>query len=280
MKIKPYLKLMRLDKPVGCLLLLIPTLMALFIASTGLPSYKLLLIFTLGTIVTRSLGCVINDVVDRNIDPKIARTKLRPLAAKTLSLNAAIRTIILLSLSACILVLNLNKICMLEAIIALVIMGVYPFCKRFFKAPQLVLGLAFSMGIPMAYSACDAAFDGSFYLLILINCIWVITYDTYYALCDIEDDKTLGVNSTAIFFGKYCQSILNILVIILHCIWLYFAIYVNLYWIFYIFWILAICVLSYQQYLIKLAKTKYYFLAFNISPVYGLLLLGGIICAK
>lgn len=270
------IKLMRLDKPHGTLLLLLPTLQALFLA--GKNDYKsiitLMPYLVFGTLIMRSAGCVINDIADRRIDKHVKRTAKRPITAGKISVyEAGVFTIFLL-LIALYIVLQLPLQCFYCAILALGITIIYPFCKRFFYAPQMILGLAFSMGIPITYYALHAPIDGVFYLLFLINFIWIMSYDTIYALSDKEYDIKIGVKSTAVYFGKYVYVIIDILNILMHLLWVYIAIYLNKPISFLIPWVLGATVLVLQN---RLVKKGYFLHAFRISVWYGAFILLGII---
>ena len=206
-----YLALMRMEKPIGWLLLFWPTLWALWIASNGSPSPAYLWIFTLGVIVMRSAGCVINDYADRDFDPLVERTKQRPIAAGYVQPKQALLLFFCLCLLALGLLVLLPTRVWPWSIPAIIITVAYPFMKRFIQAPQAVLGLAFSFGMVMVYVACDHPFDGVFWLMFIANFCWVLAYDTAYAMSDREDDLKIGVKSTAILFGNYDKIVIAIL---------------------------------------------------------------------
>jgi len=210
-KINHYLALMRFDKPIGSLLLLWPTVWALWLASNGSPEPKLVWIFIAGVFVMRSAGCVINDYADRDFDPLVERTKLRPLAAGTLSTKEALGLFAILCLLAIVLLLLLPKPVWPWAVPAALVTIIYPFMKRFIQAPQAVLGLAFSASIPMVYTASGMPLDNSTWLLMAINICWVVAYDTAYAMSDREDDLKIGVKSTAILFGSKDKLMIGVL---------------------------------------------------------------------
>jgi 4-hydroxybenzoate polyprenyltransferase len=196
-----YLKLMRLHRPIGIWLLLWPTLWALWIASAGRPDARVFLILVLGTIVVRSAGCVINDYVDRRIDPHVARTADRPLATGEVAPAEALLLFAALMLIALGLVLTLNTLTLMFALAGAAITVLYPFTKRFLSTPQFVLGVAFSWGVPMAFAATAGDVPRVGWLLFLAAMIWVVVYDTQYAMTDRADDLKVGVRSTAILFG-------------------------------------------------------------------------------
>ena len=196
-----YLRLMRLHRPVGIWLLLWPTLWALWVATAGRPDAKVFLILVLGTIVTRSAGCVINDFADRRIDRQVARTANRPLATGEVSPGEALLLFAALMLIALGLVLTLNRLAISLAVAGAVITVIYPFTKRFLSTPQFVLGVAFAWGVPMAFAASAGDVPRLGWLLFLSAVIWVVVYDTLYAMADREDDLKIGVRSTAVLFG-------------------------------------------------------------------------------
>ena len=196
-----YARLMRLDRPIGIWLLLWPTLWALWIASEGRPQQHIFLIFVLGVVVMRSAGCVINDFADRRIDPKVERTKDRPLATGEVKPGEALILFAGLLLIALGLVLTLNRFTQLLAVAGAALAVLYPFAKRFFAAPQFILGLAFGWGVPMAFAAETGAVPQLGWLMFVAAIIWATIYDTEYAMVDREYDLKLGVRSTAILFG-------------------------------------------------------------------------------
>ena len=194
---------MRLDKPIGILLLLWPTLWGLWLAADGPPDMFILTVFVLGTVLMRSAGCVINDYADRNIDPHVVRTKNRPLATKAVSTKEALLLSAGLSLCAFLLILPLNRLTLELAVFALFLAASYPFTKRFFAMPQAYLGIAFSFGIPMAFAAQTGELPLIVWLLMAANLLWVIAYDTEYAMVDRDDDLKIGIKTSAITFGHF-----------------------------------------------------------------------------
>jgi 4-hydroxybenzoate polyprenyltransferase len=197
-----YWRLMRLHRPIGIWLLLWPTLWALWIAAAGRPDPKVFVILVLGTIVVRSAGCVINDFADRKIDPHVARTADRPLASGEVAPVEALMLFAALMLIALGLVLTLNTLTITFAVAGAIITVIYPFTKRFLSTPQFVLGVAFSWGVPMAFAATVNDVPRVGWLLFLATVIWVVVYDTQYAITDRPDDVKIGVRSTAILFGE------------------------------------------------------------------------------
>lgn len=198
-----YRKLMRLDKPIGILLLLWPTLWGLWLAAGGVPDINILVIFVLGTVLMRSAGCVVNDYADRKIDPHVARTKNRPLATGVVSSKEALLLAAGLSLCAFLLILPLNRLTLVLAVFALFLAASYPFTKRFFAMPQAYLGVAFSFGIPMAFAAQTGELPSLVWLLMAANLLWVVAYDTEYAMVDRADDLKIGIKTSAITFGRF-----------------------------------------------------------------------------
>ena len=203
-KLTLYEKLMRLDKPIGILLLLWPTLWGLWLSANGQPNWVVLWIFILGTVLMRSAGCVINDYADRDFDRHVERTKERPITAGKVSTKEALALFAGLSLCAFALVLLLeNKLVILMSIPALFLAASYPFTKRFLAIPQAYLGIAFGFGIPMAYAAQLGSVPNEAWWLLLANVFWAIAYDTEYAMVDREDDLKIGIKTAAITFGRF-----------------------------------------------------------------------------
>lgn len=200
-RIRAYLALTRLDRPIGIWLLMWPMLWALWFAAGGPPSLDVLLIFLAGTVLTRSAGCAINDYADRNFDAHVERTRYRPLATGEITPREALIVAAILMLLAFCLVLLTNRLTILMSFVALFLAALYPFAKRFTDWPQLVLGLAFSWAIPMAYAAQTGAVPRDAWLVFLASVLWAVAYDTMYAMADREDDLRIGVKSTAILFG-------------------------------------------------------------------------------
>ncbi|MBB3103481.1 4-hydroxybenzoate octaprenyltransferase [Azomonas macrocytogenes] len=203
-----FVQLTRLDRPIGIYLLLWPTLMAVWIAAAGRPSVKNVLIFTLGVILMRSAGCVINDFADRKFDGHVQRTRERPLASGRVTSREALALFASLIVLSFLLVLLTNLPTILLSFGALAIASLYPFMKRYTHLPQAVLGAAFSWGIPMAFSAATGSVPAVAWLLFLFNVLWTVAYDTYYAMTDREDDLKIGVKSTAILFGRLDRPII------------------------------------------------------------------------
>ena len=198
-----YEKLMRLDKPIGILLLLWPTLWGLWFAAGGMPRWMVLWIFIMGTVLMRSAGCVINDYADRDFDPQVERTRHRPLAARRISTREALILAAALALAAFLLILPLNRLVLWLSFPALIIAASYPFTKRFFSIPQACLGVAFGFGIPMAFAAVQGQVPSLAWVLLAASGFWTIAYDTEYAMVDREDDLKIGIRTAAITFGRF-----------------------------------------------------------------------------
>lgn len=210
-KLSAYARLMRLDRPIGTLLLLWPTLWALFLAADGVPDYRTLLIFLCGVVLMRAAGCVINDYADRHIDGNVKRTAHRPLATGEVSEKEAKRLFLGLTTLSFLLVLNLNLYAIVLSFIAVALAFVYPFMKRYTHLPQFVLGAAFGWSIPMAYGAVSEQLPLICWLLFAANLLWTVAYDTQYAMVDRDDDLRIGVKSTAILFAQYDNKITALL---------------------------------------------------------------------
>jgi 4-hydroxybenzoate polyprenyltransferase len=202
-RLDAYERLIRLDKPIGALLLLWPTLWALWLASRGLPRADLLLIFVVGTLLMRSAGCAVNDFADRAIDPQVERTRNRPLAAGEIAPREALVVAALLAAAAFGLVLFLNWFSIILSVVALAIAASYPYFKRFFPLPQLWLGVAFGFGIPMAYAAVQDSLPRECWALFAANLFYAFAYDTEYAMVDRDDDARVGVRSSALTLGRW-----------------------------------------------------------------------------
>ena len=198
----PYLRLMRIDRPVGTLLLLWPTLAALWLAAQGVPPLGILAAFVVGTFLARSAGCVINDIADREFDAHVARTRERPLATGEVSLASTVVLLAILALACLAVVLTLNRLTQALALGGALVATVYPFLKRWTHLPQAALGVAFSWGIPMAFAAVNGSVNGAAWLLFAASLVWIVAYDTIYAMVDRDDDLRIGIKSTAILFGR------------------------------------------------------------------------------
>ena len=202
-RLRLYVQLTRLDKPIGILLLLWPTLWGLWWAAGGWPPFKLIVVFVLGTILMRSAGCVVNDYADREFDRHVERTAHRPLTSGKVGTREALLLALGLTLAASCLLLFLNPLSVKLSVIAAILAGSYPFFKRFFAIPQAYLGIAFGFGIPMAFAAVQGQVPAAAWWLLLANVFWTIAYDTEYAMVDKNDDLKIGIKTSAITFGRY-----------------------------------------------------------------------------
>jgi 4-hydroxybenzoate polyprenyltransferase len=205
-RLKDYARLMRLHRPIGSLLLLWPTLWALWIAGQGRPDLIVFVVFVLGVLLMRSAGCVINDYADRNFDPHVERTRDRPIAAGRVSPREALVLFTVLCLFAFALVLTLNRLTILLSFVGVFLAATYPFVKRFTHLPQFYLGAAFGWGIPMACAAQTGGIPSVGWVLFAANVFWAVAYDTAYAMVDRDDDRRVGVKSTAILFGRHDRA--------------------------------------------------------------------------
>jgi 4-hydroxybenzoate polyprenyltransferase len=210
-RLREYAFLTRLNRPIGSLLLLWPVLWALWIASDGVPPSRMLAIFVVGTLLTRSAGCVINDFADRDFDPHVKRTRHRPLAARRVGPYEALALFAVLMLAAFGIVLLLDRFTILLSLAGAALAVTYPFFKRFFPAPQLYLGLAFGWGVPMAFAALTGTIPHAGWLLFLVTVLWAGIYDTLYAMVDRDDDRLIGIKSTALLFGDMDRVAIGVL---------------------------------------------------------------------
>ena len=245
------IKLMRADKPIGTLLLLWPTLSSFYILSEGNPNALLIALFVLGTFLMRSAGCVINDFFDRDFDGKVERTKNRPLVTGEVSPNEALGLFTLLIIISASLLIWMNIFTFYIALIGLALASLYPLTKRFLSVPQFFLGLAFSWGIMMV-SAAETNQISSTTLILFFSCwSWIVAYDTAYALCDKEDDLVLGINSSAIAFGKNTVTMFILFHLISILLLTLVAVLSNFHSSFYFFLLLSALLIVYQTFLIK-----------------------------
>ncbi len=271
-----YFRLMRLNKPIGIYLLLWPTYWALFLSAGGWPDIDLLIIFTFGVIITRSAGCVINDYADREIDKHIARTRDRPIAAGEISPKAALLLFFALGLAAFALVLLTNTLTIKISFIALALAVLYPFTKRWTNLPQLILGLAFAMSVPMAFSAQTGTVPASAGWIFLATVLWTLIYDTLYAMADRDEDLKIGVKSTAILFAKYDQIFITLLQILLMIVFIKIGNLFDLGAFYDISLIIILFFMIYHQFLIKKRQKMDYFKAFINNHFIGMTVFFGI----
>lgn len=276
-RLREYALLMRLDRPIGTLLLLWPTLWALWLAGQGQPDQKVVVVFVLGVFLMRSAGCVINDIADRDLDPHVSRTRERPLAARRVTVREALWLFIGLCLSAFALVLLMNTLTILLSIVAVVLAATYPFMKRFHHLPQAHLGAAFGWSIPMAFAAQTGTVPALAWLLFIANVVWSVVYDTMYAMVDREDDLTVGVKSSAIWFGDQDKRIIGYLQVLLLVLLVLVGMVAGLGWIYYLALLAAAWLALYQQYLIRHREPAQCFRAFLNNNWFGLVIFCGIL---
>ena len=276
-KLKNYLLLMRLDKPIGIWLLMWPMLWSMWVSTDGQVNETLLIVFLFGVIIMRSAGCVLNDIADKNIDPFVKRTKDRPIASGKISVREGKKLFIFLMAIAFSLLFFLNTSTKLLALLGALITTVYPFLKRIISAPQLFLGVAFGWAVPMTFSANLGYVNTVGWLIFVTAIIWAIIYDTYYAMVDRDDDINLPVKSTAILFGKYdlliigiCQIIMVFLLILLAkimsaTIWVYLSIFISS------------CIMMHHQIITKKRQRAACFRAFYNNHYIGMVMFIGIL---
>ena len=271
-----YEKLMRLDKPIGILLLLWPTLWGLWFAAAGVPHWLVLWIFVMGTVLIRSAGCVINDYADRDFDPHVERTKNRPLAARTVSTTEALTLAAVLALAAFLLVLPLNRLVLWLSIPALFIAVSYPYSKRYFAIPQAYLGIAFGFGIPMAFAAVLGDVPPLAWALLAASFFWTIAYDTEYAMVDRDDDIRIGIRTAAITFGRFD------VVAVMLCYGIFLAIlagvgvWQKMGWLYYLGLAGALGLVTYHYTLIRDRRREQCFKAFLHNNWVGAIVFAGI----
>ncbi|SNY73076.1 4-hydroxybenzoate octaprenyltransferase [Enterobacter sp. CC120223-11] len=275
-KLLAYHRLMRTDKPIGALLLLWPTLWALWVATPGIPPLWILLVFIAGVWSMRAAGCVVNDYADRKFDGHVKRTAHRPLPSGDVSEKEARIVFSVLVLVSFLLVLTLNTMTILLSVVGLALAWVYPFMKRYTHLPQVVLGAAFGWSIPMAYAAVSEALPLSCWLMFIANICWAVAYDTQYAMVDRDDDLKIGVKSTAILFGKNDKLIIGILQVMTLALMAAVGWLSGLHWEFYWSIFIAGALFIYQQKLIKDRERDACFKAFLNNNYVGLVLFIGL----
>lgn len=266
-----YLQLMRLDKPIGILLLLWPTITAIWLSNPH-PPVELVVIFVLGVVVMRAAGCVVNDYADRHFDAHVERTQHRPLAQGVLTAKNALWTLLILLLMAACLLFFLNALSWMIAGCALLTAMIYPFMKRYTYFPQIVLGIAFSWSIPMVYAATIEQFPLTCWLLCLANICWTVAYDTEYAMVDRNDDIKIGIKSTAVLFGHYDKLIIGILQIITVICLIIIGLNHHLSFIYYSGISIMSLLFLYQQWLINDRDRTRCFKAFQNNNYVGLVM--------
>lgn len=271
----PYLKLARFDRPVGTLLLLWPTLAALWIASDGMPTIGLLVVFTLGTVLMRAAGCVVNDIADRRLDGHVARTQARPLAQGRIATRNAVAFFAALALLAAILLIFLNPLTRWLAVAGLAIAVIYPFMKRWTYLPQVILGAAFSWGLVMAFSAVQGQVPAEAWLLFVASLMWIVAYDTMYAMVDRDDDLKIGIKSTAILFGTADRVMIGILQLSVLVALSLLGDQLGYGYAYFLGISVAAVLFAYQQYLIRDRDPSHCFSAFANNVWVGVALFAG-----
>ncbi|MFP3439897.1 4-hydroxybenzoate octaprenyltransferase [Pantoea sp. SIMBA_133] len=276
-KWQAYSRLMRIDKPIGALLLLWPTLWALWLAKIAVPPLHILAVFVAGVFVMRAAGCVINDYADRKVDGHVERTKHRPLASGAVTAKEAKYLFVVLGLIAFALVLSMNLMTIMLSVVGLALAWVYPFMKRYTHLPQVVLGAAFGWAIPMAWSAVSESLPLVCWLVFLANICWTVAYDTQYAMVDRDDDLKIGVKSTAILFGRYDKFIIGLLQLATLVLMAWVGMILDLNGAFYWTLLLAGGLFVYQQKLIAERDRQACFRAFLNNNYVGLVLFLGVL---
>jgi 4-hydroxybenzoate polyprenyltransferase len=272
-----YWKLTRMDRPIGILLLLWPTLWAVWIAGDGHPSWQIIAIFTAGTVLMRAAGCAINDYADRDIDKHVKRTRDRPVTSGKVSPREALMVAVVLMLLSLLLIIPLNTLTWQLAVLAAFFAASYPFTKRFFAIPQAYLGIAFGFGIPMAFAAQLGTVPLPAWLMLVANVFWSMAYDTEYAIVDRDDDVRLNIHSSALFFGKYdvvavmvCYGV--VLLLLAATGWM-----VGLGWPYFVGLLIAAGIAIYHYFLIRGRERELCFKAFLHNNWLGAVVFGGIV---
>lgn len=276
---REYALLMRLHKPIGIHLLLWPTLWGLWFAAGGLPDAQVLMVFVAGVILMRSAGCVINDYADRKIDPHVARTQDRPIAAGRVSPKEALILFSVICLIALLLVLQLNGLAIAMSVPAAALAASYPFTKRFTHLPQAYLGIAFGWGIPMGYAAQTGSVPFMAWWLMAVVVLWAVVYDTFYAMVDRPDDLKIGVKSTAILFGRHDRLITGLLQMVIIAMLAAAGVWETLGWPYWVGLLAGSGLFVYQQILIRDREAQACFKAFLNNHWFGLVVLAGLIGA-
>ena len=271
-----YLRLIRMDKPIGSLLLLWPTLNALWIASNGRPSPMLLVIFVVGTILMRSAGCAINDYADRDFDRYVKRTESRPLTSGKIRAWEALAIAAGLSVVSFLLILPLNALTKELSVAALFVAGSYPFTKRFFAIPQAYLGIAFGFGIPMAFAAVQNHVPMIAWVMLAANVFWSVAYDTEYAMVDRDDDIKIGIRTSALTFGRFDVAAVMLCYAVTLGIYAVLGATLHFGWVFWAGWVGALGCALYHYTLIRGRERMPCFKAFLHNNWLGGVLFAGI----
>ncbi|RXJ73035.1 4-hydroxybenzoate octaprenyltransferase [Veronia nyctiphanis] len=275
-KTQAFWQLTRMDRPIGTLLLLWPTLWALFIAAGGFPDPQILLVFIAGVVFMRAAGCVINDFADRKVDGHVKRTKNRPLPSGLVSTKEALLLFSVLILVSFALVLTLDWFTVSLSVVGLLLASIYPFMKRYTHMPQLVLGMAFGWAIPMAYAAQSGELPFIAWLLFVANVVWTVAYDTLYAMVDRDDDLKIGVKSSAILFGRNDKAIVGLLQLSFIAMMAVVGMLSSLTWPYYASLAIASVLLIRQQIVIRDRERDACFWAFLNNNQVGMVIFIGI----
>ncbi|WP_086981893.1 4-hydroxybenzoate octaprenyltransferase [Vibrio aphrogenes] len=275
-KAAAYWQLTRMNRPIGSLLLLWPTVWALLLAAGGLPDWHVALVFILGVFTMRSAGCVINDFADRKVDGHVKRTKHRPLPSGLVSTKEALMLFFVLVLISFLLVLSMNRLTIELSLVGVILAFIYPFMKRFTHVPQLFLGLAFSWAIPMAWAAEAGYLPNEVWLVFIINVVWTIAYDTQYAMVDRDDDIKIGIKSTAILFGRFDKLIIGLLQLACLLLLMVLGDWMGLAQPYYWSLLVAAALFVYQQRLIKDRERDACFSAFLNNNYVGMVIAVGV----
>ena len=278
-KAKAYWQLTRMDRPIGTLLLLWPTLWALVIAAEGMPSINVLVVFILGVILMRAAGCVINDFADRKVDGHVKRTKNRPLPSGVVTSKEAIGLFLFLAVVSFLLVLTMNPLTVKLSFAGIGLAFIYPFMKRFTHLPQLFLGLAFSWAIPMAWAAQTNELPNIVWFIFAINALWTIAYDTQYAMVDRDDDLKIGIKSTAILFGRFDKLTIGLLQLITLAMLIALGMHYQLGDSFYWGLLVVGSLFVYQQHLMRHRDRDLCFQAFLNNNYVGMAITAGLLVA-
>ena len=275
-KIRYYLILIRLNRPIGIFLLLWPTLRGLWLSAKGIPNGEILIVFLFGVFLMRSAGCILNDIVDKDFDRFVSRTKNRPLASDKLSSIEAFIFATILIFIAFLLVLTTNTLTVQLSFVAVILSGVYPFLKRYTYLPQIFLGLAFGWSIPMTFAPTTNSIPEIAWLLLIANILWTVVYDTIYAMVDREDDLKIGIKSTAILFDDADRTIIAIIQVLALAALAIVGKQASLNFVYYFCLILGGCLFVYQSYLIKNREPKKCMQAFLNNNWFGLIVFIGL----
>jgi 4-hydroxybenzoate polyprenyltransferase len=276
-RLLPYLQLTRLNRPIGILLLLWPTLWGVWIAGAGQPAWHIVLIFLLGTVLMRSAGCAINDYADRDFDRHVKRTRERPVTSGRISPREAVLVAAGLALAAFVLILPLNALTLLMSFPAVFLATSYPYTKRFLAIPQAYLGIAFGFGIPMAFAAQQSDVPPVAWLLLVANVFWAIAYDTEYAMVDRDDDIHLGIHSSALWFGKYDVAAVMICYVVTVVLLAIAGLMIGAGMLYFVGLMLAVCIALYHYRLIKNRNREQCFKAFLHNNWFGAAVFAGIV---